>query len=281
MSLSNTCLDCHSNKAEFCDGVTPMHRPTPIAGIATSTIRRRKSDGSKRRQFLKIAGLSAGLSMWTTPTLDAFAAGAREALRPRKGGGGAHGRALGHGDRHTCLRERGGPGAHHRGLSQDPQRPDHGEQAPRDQVDLGDALPQRLPGKEKLHERAHRAPALSWCSATTARIPPCCRACPTEATFKREDGIVLMDFHRCIGCRFCMAACPFGARSFNFRIRAPSSKRTTKPEVSHPYEGRRGKMQLLRGAAGRRVKCRPAWRPPTAPSPSAISTIPNPRSRNC
>ncbi len=47
--------------------------------------------------------------------------------------------------------------------------------------------------------------------------PPCVRACPTQATFKREDGIVLMDFHRCIGCRFCMAACPFGARSFNFK----------------------------------------------------------------
>ena len=46
--------------------------------------------------------------------------------------------------------------------------------------------------------------------------PPCVRVCPTQATYQMEDGIIAMDYHRCIGCRFCMAGCPFGARSFNF-----------------------------------------------------------------
>jgi molybdopterin-containing oxidoreductase family iron-sulfur binding subunit len=47
--------------------------------------------------------------------------------------------------------------------------------------------------------------------------PACTKVCPTQATWKRkQDGVVMMDMHRCIGCRYCMAACPYGARSFNW-----------------------------------------------------------------
>ena len=44
--------------------------------------------------------------------------------------------------------------------------------------------------------------------------PPCVDVCPTGASFRREDGIVLVDKHICIGCRYCVMACPYKARSF-------------------------------------------------------------------
>lgn len=46
--------------------------------------------------------------------------------------------------------------------------------------------------------------------------PPCVKACPVEATWQEKDGITVIDYDWCIGCRYCEAACPYWARRFNF-----------------------------------------------------------------
>jgi len=46
--------------------------------------------------------------------------------------------------------------------------------------------------------------------------PPCTPVCPVHATYKNEDGVVVVDYDQCIGCRYCLTACPYGARTFDF-----------------------------------------------------------------
>ncbi len=48
--------------------------------------------------------------------------------------------------------------------------------------------------------------------------PPCTPVCPVNATYKNEDGVVVIDYNQCIGCRACIAACPYAARTFDFGL---------------------------------------------------------------
>jgi molybdopterin-containing oxidoreductase family iron-sulfur binding subunit len=91
--------------------------------------------------------------------------------------------------------------------------------------------------------------------------PPCVKVCPVQATWKEPDGIVVVDYNWCIGCRFCMAACPYGARSFNWG-RPTVPKDEFNPDLHYlgnrpQYKGVVGKCTfcIQRSREGRYTAC--------------------------
>jgi molybdopterin-containing oxidoreductase family iron-sulfur binding subunit len=91
--------------------------------------------------------------------------------------------------------------------------------------------------------------------------PPCTKVCPIEATWQEPDGITVIDYDWCIGCRYCEAACPYWARRFNFtEPRVPSEE--LNPEMSYLSNRPRSKgvmekctFCLHRTRNGRRPAC--------------------------
>ena len=74
--------------------------------------------------------------------------------------------------------------------------------------------------------------------------PPCVRGCPVGATYKRSDGIVMQDDDRCIGCRNCIAQCPYSARSFNWGEPPHTEAELARPySVDYNYPHRKGTVE--------------------------------------
>ncbi len=98
--------------------------------------------------------------------------------------------------------------------------------------------------------------------------PPCTKVCPVDATYKRQDGIVLIDNERCIGCRFCIAGCPYSARVFHWHHPLKNSPE----ERARPYDVEANIPQRL----GTITKCLfSADKVRLGELPSCVSACPN------
>jgi Fe-S-cluster-containing dehydrogenase component len=169
--------------------------------------------GMDRREFLKIAGLSALMGLGGKAAFELLAPGQVEAslkdvplTEGKKWGLVVDMRKMTGEIMDKCIEA----------CNKTHNVPDFGDPKVEIKWIWKETYKHTFPGQENeyLGEEFEDRNFLLLCNHCTN--PPCCRVCPTKATWKREDGIVMMDYHRCIGCRFCMAACPYGVRSFNW-----------------------------------------------------------------
>lgn len=192
---------------------------------------------TNRRNFLKVAGISTLAGLGGTAVVDRLVAGssvAHASTAASEGAGHAEA-AKGHGPVSDPSVNRYGMVIDVKKFQQDPSLGEKAVKAchqvhnvpqfpdKKDEIkwiwmtNFENAFPENPNLYQDEATESHQLPILcNHCDS-----PPCVRACPTKATFRNKDGVVIMDFHRCIGCRFCMAACPYGSRSFNWRDPRP------------------------------------------------------------
>lgn len=118
-----------------------------------------------------------------------------------------------------------------------------------------------------MQDGEHTAPYWQPTTCMHCDEPPCVKVCPVDATFKREDGIVLIDANRCIGCRFCMAACPYSTRVFNWEEPV-----LTKEVEEQPYSCE-SSMPQKKGTVGKCDFCPDMTR--QGKLPHCVSACPN------
>jgi molybdopterin-containing oxidoreductase family iron-sulfur binding subunit len=111
--------------------------------------------------------------------------------------------------------------------------------------------------EEALGERSDDKPLFMTKPCFHCEHPPCVDVCPVSATFKREqDGIVVIDYDRCIGCRYCITACPYGARYFDFGENNPAvADHTPYAQVPSPEYRQFRLRQAERSPIGNVRKC--------------------------